>query len=51
MVTGMLFCARGIGLGIVLTPEWLVIPVSLGIALLVGATIGVINGCWWCGSR
>ena len=44
MVTGMLFCARGIGLGIVLTPEWLVIPVSLGIALLVGAAIGVING-------
>ena len=44
MVTGMLFCARGIGLGIVLTPEWLVIPVSLGLALLVGATIGVING-------
>ena len=44
MVTGMLFCARGIGLGIALTPEWLVIPVSLGIALLVGATIGVING-------
>jgi ribose transport system permease protein len=44
MVTGMLFCARGIGLGIVLTPEWLVIPVSLGIALLVGAAIGIING-------
>ena len=44
MVTGMLFCARGIGLGIVLTPEWLVIPVSLGIALLVGAAIGAING-------
>jgi ribose transport system permease protein len=44
MVTGMLFCARGIGLGIVLTPEWLVIPVSLGIALLVGAAIGMING-------
>jgi ribose transport system permease protein len=44
MVTGMLFCARGIGLGITLTPEWLVIPVSLAIALLVGATIGVING-------
>src|SRR6185295_9138508 len=33
-----------IGLGIVLTPEWLVIPVSLGLALLVGAAIGVING-------
>lgn len=44
MVTGMLFCARGIGLGIVLTPEWLVIPVSLGLALLVGAAIGAING-------
>jgi len=44
MVTGMLFCARGIGLGITMTPEWLVIPVSLGLALLVGATIGVING-------
>jgi ribose transport system permease protein len=44
MVTGMLFCARGIGMGITLTPEWLVIPVSLGIALLVGATIGIING-------
>ena len=44
MVTDMLFCARGIGLGIVLTPEWLVIPVSLGLALLVGAAIGVING-------
>jgi ribose transport system permease protein len=44
MVTGILFCARGIGLGITLTPEWLVIPVSLGLALLVGATIGVING-------
>jgi ribose transport system permease protein len=44
MVTGILFCARGIGLGITLTPEWLVIPVSLGLALLVGATVGVING-------
>src|SRR5262245_32855556 len=44
MVTGILFCARGIGLGIVLTPEWLVIPVSLGLALLVGAAIGTING-------
>ena len=44
MVTGILFCARGIGLGITLTPEWLVIPVSLGLALLVGATIGIING-------
>jgi len=44
MVTGMLFCARGIGLGITFTPEWLVIPVSLGLALVVGGTVGVING-------
>src|SRR5687768_233412 len=26
MVTGILFCARGIGLGITLDPEWLVVP-------------------------
>jgi ribose transport system permease protein len=44
MVTGILFCARGIGLGITLTPEWLVIPVSLGLALIVGGAIGTING-------
>ena len=44
MITGILFCARGIGLGITLTPEWLVLPVSLIIALSVGAIIGVING-------
>lgn len=44
MITGILFCARGIGLGITLTPEWLVIPVSLGLALIVGGAIGIING-------
>ena len=44
MVTGILFCSRGIGLGLTLTPEWLVIPVSLAIALIVGAAIGAING-------
>jgi ribose transport system permease protein len=44
MVTGILFCARGIGLGITFTPEWLVIPVSLAFALVVGGAIGVING-------
>ena len=32
MITGILFCSRGIGMGIVLTPEWLVLPVSLTIA-------------------
>jgi ribose transport system permease protein len=44
MITGILFCSRGIGMGIVLTPEWLVLPVSLTIALLVGSIIGGING-------
>jgi ribose transport system permease protein len=44
MITGILFCARGIGMGIALTPEWLVLPVSLIIALFVGSVIGGING-------
>ena len=44
MVTGILFCSRGIGVGLTLTPEWLVVPVSLAIALIVGAAIGAING-------
>jgi ribose transport system permease protein len=44
MVTGILFCSRGIGLGITLTPEWLVIPVSLVLCLVIGGIIGIING-------
>jgi len=44
MITGILFCARGIGLGLTLTPEWLIIPVSLLVALAVGAVIGGVNG-------
>jgi ribose transport system permease protein len=44
MITGILFCSRGIGMGIVLTPEWLVLPASLIIALLVGSIIGGLNG-------
>jgi len=44
MVTGILFCSRGIGMGLTMTPEWLVLPVSLGIALMVGGVIGSING-------
>jgi ribose transport system permease protein len=44
MITGILFCARGIGLGVTLTPEWLVIPVSLLVVLAVGSVIGGING-------
>jgi ribose transport system permease protein len=44
MLTGILFCARGIGLGISFTPEWLVLPISLLLALAVGGLIGLING-------
>jgi ribose transport system permease protein len=44
MVTGMLFCSRGIGMGITITPEWLTLPVSVLIALAVGGAIGVLNG-------
>jgi ribose transport system permease protein len=44
MITGILFCSHGIGLGLTLTPEWLVIPISLAIALTVGGIIGFLNG-------
>jgi ribose transport system permease protein len=44
MVTGILFCSHGIGIGWTLSPEWLALPVSLVIALLVGTIIGYLNG-------
>jgi ribose transport system permease protein len=44
MVTGMLFCSHGIGIGVSFMPEWLVLPISLAIALGVGAVIGALNG-------
>jgi ribose transport system permease protein len=44
MVTGILFCSRGIGMGLTLTPEWLVLPVSLIVALTVGGLVGLVNG-------
>jgi ribose transport system permease protein len=44
MVTGILFCSHGIGLGFTFTPEWLVLPISLSISLAVGAVIGFTNG-------
>ena len=44
MVTGILFCNAGIGIGLQLTPEWLAVPVSLAIGLAVGGLIGFING-------
>ncbi len=44
MVVGILFCSAGVGLGIFIEPQWLMVPVSLGIALVMGAAIGLING-------
>jgi len=44
MLTGILFCARGIGLGYAFSPEWLVVPVSLAISLAIGGLIGALNG-------
>jgi ribose transport system permease protein len=44
MVTGILFCSHGIGLGYTLSPEWLIVPASLLLAMCVGGVIGAING-------
>jgi ribose transport system permease protein len=44
MVTGLLFASSGIGLGITLEPPWLMVPVSLVLALAVGGLVGLING-------
>ena len=44
MVVSMLFASSGLGMGLKLTPEWLVVPVSLLIALGIGAAIGASNG-------
>ncbi|RWL48837.1 MAG: ABC transporter permease, partial [Mesorhizobium sp.] len=44
MAVGIMFCSSGIGLGVQLHPDWLMVPVSLAIALAAGAAIGVING-------
>lgn len=45
MVTGILFCNSGIGLGYTLGGNgWLVVPISLALALLVGGVIGFSNG-------
>ncbi len=44
MTVGILFCSSGIGIGLQLHPDWLMVPVSLAIALAVGGLIGVING-------
>jgi ribose transport system permease protein len=44
MAVGILFCSAGIGIGIRLSPEWLMVPASLAIACGVGAAIGLFNG-------
>jgi len=44
MAVGILFCSAGIGLGLTLSPEWLMVPVSLLIAIAVGGLIGTLNG-------
>ena len=44
MAVGILFCSAGIGLGIKLSPEWLMIPASLLVACAIGALIGLFNG-------
>lgn len=44
MVTGILFSTHGIGLGYTLSPEWLIVPVSLLLAMCVGGAIGAVNG-------
>jgi len=45
MITGILFCNSGIGLGYTMGGHgWLVMPVSLVIALVVGGVIGFSNG-------
>jgi ribose transport system permease protein len=43
MVIGILFAKSGVGLGIGFTPEWLVVPISLVIAIAIGAAVGASN--------
>ena len=44
MAVGILFCSAGIGMGIELSPQWLMVPVSLAVALAVGGLVGTLNG-------
>lgn len=44
MAVGILFCSGGIGINLQLNPTWLAVPVSLLVALAVGAVIGALNG-------
>jgi ribose transport system permease protein len=44
MAVSILFCSAGIGMGLRLEPEWLNVPVSLLVAIGVGALVGSLNG-------
>jgi ribose transport system permease protein len=44
MAVGILFCSAGIGIGLDLNPQWLMVPISLVIAIAVGGLIGLSNG-------
>jgi ribose transport system permease protein len=44
MAVGIVFCSAGIGMGVQLHPEWLMVPASLLLALAVGGIIGAMNG-------
>jgi ribose transport system permease protein len=44
MAVGILFCSAGIGLGYRLSPEWLMVPVSLAVAIGAGGLVGAANG-------
>lgn len=44
MSVGILFCSAGIGMGVVLQPEWLMVPVSILVATTVGGLVGLLNG-------
>jgi ribose transport system permease protein len=43
MTTGILFASAGVGMGLTLPFDWMVLPVSLLIATAVGAVIGATN--------
>jgi ribose transport system permease protein len=44
MAVGILFCSAGIGLGIHLKPDWLMVPVSIMVAVSIGGMVGLMNG-------
>ena len=48
MMVGVVFCSAGIGIGwspaAIGLPDWTAVPLSLGLAVLVGGAIGALNG-------